>query len=68
MMKPNFQAMTQKELIAYILEHRDEDEAFRVLMDRAHADPDAEFYPAPKSIDDLKHFPELLEKRRQQRE
>lgn len=68
MMKPNFEAMTQKELIAYILEHRDENEAFRVLMDRAHADTDAKFYPAPKSIDDLKHFPELLEKRRQQRE
>jgi hypothetical protein len=42
--------------IAYILEHRDEDEAFRVLMDRAHASPDAEFYPPPKSIDDLKNF------------
>ena len=67
MTKPNFEEMTQKELIAYMLEHRDENEALRVLMDRAHADTDAEFYPAPQSIDDLKHFPELLEKRRQQR-
>ncbi len=67
MTKPNFQEMTHKELIAYILEHRDENEAFRVLMDRAHADTDAELHPAPQSIDDLKHFPELLEKRRQQR-
>lgn len=68
MMQPNFEEMTRKELIAYILEHRDEDEAFRVLMDKAHADPNVEFYPAPQSIDDLKHFPELLKKRRQQRQ
>ncbi len=27
-----------------------------------------EIYPAPQSIDDLKHFPDLLEKHRQERE
>ncbi|MDV2990901.1 MAG: hypothetical protein N4J56_000555 [Chroococcidiopsis sp. SAG 2025] len=63
---PNFQAMTRKELLAYMLEHRDDDEAFRVFMDKVHAEPPTEVYPAPQSIDDLKHFPQLLEKHRQQ--
>lgn len=66
MTKHNFQAMSRKELLAYMLEHRDDDEAFRVFMDKVHAEPSTEVYPAPKSIDDLKHFPQLLEKHRQQ--
>lgn len=67
MMQPNFDAMTRKELRAYILEHRNDDEAFRIYMNRITDEPATETYPAPQSIDDLKHFPELLEKRRQQR-
>ena len=63
---PNFQAMTRKELLAYTLEHRDDDEAFRGFMDIVHAEPPTEVYPAPKSIDDLKHVPQLLGKHRQQ--
>jgi hypothetical protein len=45
-----------------------DDEAFRVFMDKVHAEPPTEVYPAPQSIDDLKHFPQLLEKHRQQQE
>lgn len=68
MMEPDFQAMSRKELLAYILAHREDDEAFRVYMDKVHAEPPTEVYPAPQSIDDLKHFPELLEKHRKERE
>ncbi|KYC36062.1 hypothetical protein WA1_40705 [Scytonema hofmannii PCC 7110] len=68
MTKPNFQAMTRKDLLAYMLEHRNDDEAFYALMDKVNAEPTGEFYPAPQSIDDLKHFPQLLEKFRQERE
>jgi len=68
MRKPSFQAMTRKELLAYILAHREEDEAFRTYMDKVHAEPPIEVYPAPQSIDDLKHFPQLLEKHRKERE
>lgn len=68
MTTPNFQSMTRKELLAYMLEHRDDDEAFRVFMDKVHAEPPTEVYPAPQSIDDLKHFPQLLEKHRQKRQ
>lgn len=66
MRKPDFQAMTRKELLAYILKHRDDD-AFHVFMD-IHDSPPREIYFAPQSIDDLKHFPQLLEKFRRERE
>lgn len=68
MTKPNFEEMSRKELLTYIREHGDDDEAFRIYMDRVTAEPTTEWYPAPQSIDDLKHFPELLEKHRVQRE
>ncbi|WP_009632112.1 DUF6887 family protein [Synechocystis sp. PCC 7509] len=68
MMKPDFKAMTRKELREYILKNREDDEAFYSYMDKIHAEPPTEVYPAPQSIDDLKHFPQLLEKHRKERE
>jgi aromatic ring hydroxylase len=68
MTKPNFEAMTRKDLLAYMLEHREDNEAFYAYMDKVNAEPTSEFYPAPQSIDDLKHFPQLLQKFRQERE
>ena len=56
--------MSRQELRTYIFDHRDEEEAFQVYIDKVTAKP-GEIYPAPQSIDDLKHFPELLEKHRQ---
>ncbi|MBC6475800.1 MAG: hypothetical protein GDA48_25790 [Hormoscilla sp. GM102CHS1] len=35
-MKPNFQTMTKKELRAYVLAHRDDDEAFYAYVDNIH--------------------------------
>ncbi|MFB2898790.1 hypothetical protein ACE1CI_38240 [Aerosakkonemataceae cyanobacterium BLCC-F50] len=67
-MKPDFQAMSRKELRAYILENRDEDEAFYAYMDKIQTEGTWVEFPAPKSIDDLKHFPELLEKHRQRKQ
>jgi hypothetical protein len=58
-MKPNFQAMTIKELKAYLLEHRNDTEAFHTLMDKIKTDT-LDFY----SIADVNRFPELLEKSR----
>ena len=60
-MKSKFDAMSRQELRTYILQNRDDDEAFRVYMDRALAEP-GEVYPAPQTIDDLKDFP-FLKKR-----
>ncbi len=38
MSKPNFQAMSQKDLHAYILAHRDDQEAFYAYVDKLHAE------------------------------
>ena len=42
MNKPNFQAMTKQELRAYVLEHRDEQEAFSALVDKLREEPGIE--------------------------
>ena len=55
-MKSKFEAMSRQELRSYVLQNRDNDEAFQVYMDRALAEP-GEIYPAPQTIDDLKDFP-----------
>ena len=67
MTRSDFEAMSRKDLRAYILENREDEEAFHVYMDRALAKP-GELHPAPKSLDDLKHFPQLQEQRRRQLE
>ena len=61
-MKPDFKAMSRKELRAYILQHRYDDEAFYTYIDKLEAEATWVEFPAPKSIDDLKNFSELLEK------
>ena len=60
-MKPKFEAMNRQELRAYILEHREDDEAFQLYLDQVMAEP-SEIYPAPKKIEDLRNFPQLLPK------
>jgi hypothetical protein len=40
-MKPNFDEMSKAELKAYVLSHRDDDEAIRVLFSRRNP-PDSE--------------------------
>lgn len=62
----DFQAMSRKELLGYIRTHPTDNEAFHIFMDRAKAEPATEIYPAPQSIDDLKDFPQLLEKHQKQ--
>jgi hypothetical protein len=65
MTKPNFELMPRKELLNYILSHRDDDDAFRAYMDRVNALPNKVWHPAPKSMDDLSNFSQLLEEHRQ---
>ena len=55
-MKPNFQTLTIKELKQYILEHREEQEAFRIFMDRIEQQPPSQLYDAM----DFERFSELL--------
>ena len=65
-MKLKFEKMTRLELRKYIVEHREDEEAFQVYMDKVMTEP-GEVYPAPQSIEDLQHFPQLIEKRRQEK-
>lgn len=67
-MNHDFQAMTRKELRAYVLKHRDDNEAFYVYMDKFHAEAKGVKHPPLKSIDDIEKYPEFLEKIRKEGE
>jgi len=59
MSKTNFQAMSQKELHRYILDHRDDQEAFYVYIDKLHAEGNWIEMPAVESLEDLEKYPEF---------
>lgn len=67
MTRPNFHTMTRKELLTYMLENREDNEAFYTFMDKVNSDSQAEFFPAPQSIEDLSNFPQLLKQLRRER-
>jgi hypothetical protein len=43
-MKADFNVMTKSELHAYVLEHREDTEAFEALADRIYANPNPQWY------------------------
>jgi hypothetical protein len=52
-MKPNFTTMNTSELRAYVLEHREDREAFYTLMDRLNTDTTTMSYPCPNTPENL---------------
>jgi putative heme degradation protein len=53
-MKPNFDTMSKAELKAYVLAHKDDEEAFYKLVDRLKADnQDAVWYAPPKTPEEV---------------
>ncbi len=60
MIKPNFQAMNQKELQQYALEHREDQEAFYVYVDKLHAEGRWIDMPVIQSDQDLENYPEFI--------
>jgi SOS response regulatory protein OraA/RecX len=61
MTQPNFHEMSREELRAYMLEHRDDEQAFHAYMDRLATEP----VLARGTIEDLQdpdRFAEILEK------
>jgi hypothetical protein len=54
-MKLDFDAMTRKELRAYILQHRDDGDAIHAMVLKIEADPNTKWY-APEDAD---RFPEI---------
>ncbi len=55
-MKNDFQTMTIKQLKKYILEHREDQEAFTIFMDKIEAESSNKIYNA----NDIEQFSDLL--------
>ena len=51
MNNPDFATMTRPEFRQYILEHREDDEAVSIYLQRFQ-DPNAKVYPPPKGLND----------------
>lgn len=59
MNKPDFQAMSQKELHHYMLAHRDDQDAFYAYVDRLHKEGNWIEMPPVDSVEDLEKYPEF---------
>ncbi|MCP6759064.1 MAG: hypothetical protein NHB32_09920 [Fischerella sp. CENA71] len=62
MSNPNFQTMSRKELHAYVLAHRDDQEAFYAYVDKLHAEASWVEMPPLQSLEDLENYPEFIER------
>jgi hypothetical protein len=61
MTKPDFSKMSRQELRAYILAHREDDEAIEALIKRRN--PNSPTYPFPQTNEDLREMEEILKKK-----
>jgi hypothetical protein len=63
--KPDFAAMTSQQLRAYVLEHRDDEEALQAFLDRRRSEnPNSRVYRAEDDVAEA--IAEYLERKRQQ--
>jgi hypothetical protein len=62
-MKPNFEEMPRKELIAYVLSHREDDEAFDTLIRRRSSDAEATWYKFPDTEEGQRQMDEVFRQR-----
>ncbi|MCC5624895.1 hypothetical protein [Nostoc sp. CHAB 5715] len=60
MTKPKFAEMSKVELKRYLLENRNDTEAFHALMDKINAEPNPKFY----TIDEIGELQKLIEAKR----
>ncbi len=60
-MKPNFKAMSRKELKAYVLKHRDDSEAISAYIEKSEAEGNWVKMPPLNSMEDFNNYPEFLE-------
>jgi hypothetical protein len=61
MMKPDFSQMTRQDLRAYVLAHRDDDDAIEALIERRN--PNSPKYRFPKTDEDLTEMEKILKKK-----
>jgi hypothetical protein len=62
-MKPDFKKMPRKELIAYVLAHRGDNEAFEVLIDRRSPDTEATWYHFPYTEEGQQQMEEVFRRK-----
>ena len=63
-MKPNFHAMSRAELLAYLKEHRTDDEAWGIFLDRRNLN--AKKYPAPLDEEGIRIMEEAFRQKIQE--
>lgn len=61
MSQPNFETMSQGDLRAYVLAHRDNKAAFYAYVDRLHAEANWVEMPPLRSLEDVESHPEFVE-------
>ncbi|QSJ16207.1 hypothetical protein JYQ62_31360 [Nostoc sp. UHCC 0702] len=61
MTKPDFSKMTRQELRAYVLAHREDDDAIEALIKRGN--PNSIKYPFPQTEEDLREMEEILKRK-----
>ena len=60
--QPNFESMPRQELRAYVLSHREDENALRIYMNRLKNEPGIDRYQGGVSVDDLAQLDRLLQK------
>lgn len=61
MMKRDFSTMTRQDLRAYILKHRDDDDAIEALIKKGN--PSSPTYPFPQTDEDLREMEAILKRK-----
>jgi hypothetical protein len=64
MNKPDFKTMTRKDLHAYVLSHREDEEAFYAYVDKLHLEANWVEMPALQSVEDMENHPEFIDRLR----
>lgn len=59
MNKPDFDSMSRQELRQYMLDHRDDKEAFEFYLDKFR-NPNNPIYPAPQGLEDMAYLQKIL--------
>lgn len=65
-MKPNFNEMSRSELLAYLKEHRTDDEVWGIYLDRRSPDETATWYPAPLDEESIRIGEEAIRQKTQE--
>jgi hypothetical protein len=58
--KPDFAKMPRPELIAYVRAHRDDDDAFQVLLQSRSPDAEATWYECPSTEEGMRQMTEAF--------